>query len=173
MRPLSEYVQDAANLSVEAFAELHGHYFLVKEPSQLDVVRGEDFEFHTDHGPVSKILDKRAPGASQPLSGSEVVPVKKKPGNPWPRMISVGRTRSCDISLRYPNISKLHAIFRTTERDTLELIDQGSVNGTLVNGESLSDARELNTGDRLSFGGIELEFMDAPRLIEQVRLVHG
>ena len=173
MRPLSEFAEDATKLSLDEFVEMHGRWFLVKQASPMDVIRGEDFEFQTDHGPISKILELRAPGAASPVSGSEVVAIRKKPGNPWPRMISVGRTRGCDIALRYPNISKLHAIFRLTEAGTVEVIDQGSVNGTMINGEVVSDAREINSGDTLSFGGLELEVLDAARLIEQVRLVHG
>jgi pSer/pThr/pTyr-binding forkhead associated (FHA) protein len=37
--------------------------------------------------------------------------------------------------------------------------DLGSTNGTLLNGEILSERRQINPGDRITFGKTELVFI--------------
>jgi pSer/pThr/pTyr-binding forkhead associated (FHA) protein len=86
-------------------------------------------------------------------------PVAKKPGNPYPDRISVGRATNCDIVLRAPYLSKLHAHFSRDERGAWRLADNDSANGTRVNSARIPDgsAAPVAPGDRVSFGGLELE----------------
>src|SRR5262245_27832586 len=42
----------------------------------------------------------------------EILPVAKAAGNPYPDRISIGRARNCDVVMRDPTVSKLHAHFR-------------------------------------------------------------
>jgi hypothetical protein len=157
-------------MSLSEFAALHGEFFLVKRPAAVDRLRGDDFEFRTGSGTVSELM-RRAEleaGAEEP-SVTTVAPVRKKPGNLWPNMISLGRTRNCDIPLRFPNVSKLHAIFKLADDGSLVVVDQGSANGTKLNGAPIDSAESVRAGDRLSFGGIECELMDASRLVELCR----
>ena len=172
MRPLAEYADDAARLSLAEFSALHGEYFLLRAPLAIEVVRGDDFEFHTDAGSASKFLRDDAGGDP---SGAipEVAAVRKKPGNPWPRMISVGRNRTNDVVLRYANVSKVHAIIRLGADGALELVDKGSANGTRHNGHKLTGSVPLQVGDQIAFAGIECELLDAPTLMTRAREAVG
>lgn len=68
-----------------------------------------------------------------------------------PPVLSVGRTRACNIVVRAPSISKLHARFHLEPELSLE--DLGSRNGTHVNGERLGPGRRVvRPGDTIHFG---------------------
>src|ERR1700751_1190046 len=49
---------------------------------------------------------------SSPSRTMEVRSIVKTPGNPYPDRISIGRARNCDVAIRDPSVSKLHAHFR-------------------------------------------------------------
>jgi pSer/pThr/pTyr-binding forkhead associated (FHA) protein len=69
---------------------------------------------------------------------------------------TIGRTG--DIAIEDGRVSRLHA--SVTVRDgKYTLQDLGSTNGTKVNGTALpaSEQRELSVGDRISFGGFEVQ----------------
>ncbi|WP_236644235.1 FHA domain-containing protein [Sorangium cellulosum] len=102
---------------------------------------------------------------------SEVFEVAKAKGNPYPDQISVGRTRNCDVVLRHPSVSKLHAHFRQNAQGQLVLIDNGSQNGTRVNGKLLSENEpaEVAVGDVIQFGRLTASLLDAARLFDVVR----
>lgn len=108
------------------------------------------------------------------LFGTGVVfwPLRKKPGNPYPDRISVGRAANCDIVLRAPYLSKLHAHFWRTPDGSLQLSDNNSANGTRVNLTPLVGGVVVSVrpGDGISFGGLELELIDAGGLWETVVL---
>lgn len=77
----------------------------------------------------------------------------KRPGNPFPQVISVGRARNNDLALALQSISKLHGIF-TQDGDDWILGDHGSTNGIFVDGERLETRgkRKLVDGNVLRFG---------------------
>ncbi|GIU98810.1 MAG: phosphopeptide-binding protein [Actinomycetota bacterium] len=69
---------------------------------------------------------------------------------------TIGRLPACEIVLSDPAVSRRHA--RIVRRgDAFVLIDLGSTNGTLVNGEPVGE-RELQDGDRITVGTTVLEF---------------
>ncbi|MGK4001806.1 FHA domain-containing protein [Sorangium sp. So ce1036] len=102
---------------------------------------------------------------------SEVFEIAKAKGNPYPDQISVGRTRNCDVVLRNPSVSKLHAHFRRDAEQRLVLIDNGSQNGTRVNGKLLSEnePQVVAVGDVIQFGRLTTSLLDAARLFDIVR----
>src|SRR4051812_38906911 len=51
--------------------------------------------------------------------------------------VTVGRSRTCDISFRHPSVSKLLAVIELDGK-LLRVIDQGSRNGTQLNGKMLT-----------------------------------
>ncbi|WP_437764171.1 FHA domain-containing protein [Sorangium sp. So ce281] len=106
-----------------------------------------------------------------PGPASEVFQLVKAKGNPYLDQISVGRTRNCDVVLRHPSVSKLHAHFRRNEQGQLVLIDNGSQNGTRVNGKLLSESepQEVSVGDVLQFGRLTTSLLDAAALFDLVR----
>jgi pSer/pThr/pTyr-binding forkhead associated (FHA) protein len=66
------------------------------------------------------------------------------------RALRLGRSPDNDIILRDPATSGHHA--RVERRgDTFWIVDLGSTNGTLVNGEPIQE-KELNSGDRVTIG---------------------
>lgn len=50
------------------------------------------------------------------------------------RTLSVGRARECDLNWEDPTVSVRHAVFEPHPSGVLVLTDQGSTNGTYVNG---------------------------------------
>jgi hypothetical protein len=129
----------------------------------------------TDSQPIAFRTVAASPAAyrKQPPAGpaAEVFEVVKAPGNPYPDQISVGRTRNCDIVLRNPSVSKLHAHFRKDEQGRAVLVDNGSHNGTRVNGRLLTESEPqlVTIGDVIQFGRMTTTLLDAARLFDLVR----
>lgn len=91
-----------------------------------------------------------------------VLPVAKAANNPYPDRVSVGRARNCDIVVREPSVSKLHAVVRI-DGDAFSLVDIGSQNGTYLNGQRLvaNEAASIALNDEILFGNVNARFMDA------------
>jgi pSer/pThr/pTyr-binding forkhead associated (FHA) protein len=70
--------------------------------------------------------------------------------------VRLGRSPDNDVILRDPATSGHHA--RLERRgDQFWIVDLGSTNGTMVNGESVQE-KQLNNGDRLTIGQNALHF---------------
>src|SRR5438552_1602915 len=67
----------------------------------------------------------------------------------------VGRAAG-DLAIEDPRISRRHALFKAVE-EALEVEDLGSSNGTWVNGERITDATRLRSGDLVELGGTVIE----------------
>jgi len=76
------------------------------------------------------------------------------------RSCSVGRGDDNDLRLEVAGISRYHALVRRTEGGW-EVLDQGSTNGSFVNGERVERA-PLRHGDRVRFHETEFLFEDLP-----------
>ena len=100
----------------------------------------------------------------------EVLPVVKAAGNPYPDRVSVGRARNCDIVMRDPSISKLHAHFRVGG-PKVELVDIDSQNGTRINGRALAPHQpaQVSNGDTVLFGSVACKLVDAAALYDLLR----
>jgi hypothetical protein len=98
----------------------------------------------------------------------EVLEVSKAPGNPYPERISVGRARNCDVVMRDPSVSKLHAHFRVREAGRLDLVDLGSQNGTRINGRPLAPNAPdwVGPGDTILFGAVSAKLVDSDALFD-------
>ena len=70
--------------------------------------------------------------------------------------VTMGRLPECTISFDDPNISRQHASIRP-EGDGFVLTDDGSTNGTRVNGAAVTSHR-LSDGDRIEVGATTIEF---------------
>ena len=101
----------------------------------------------------------------------ELIEVCKAKGNPYPDRISVGRARNCDVVMRDPSVSKLHAHFRTRDAGRLDLVDLGSQNGTRINGFPLPpNAPEwVSAGDTIVFGAVTATLVDSEALFEMLQ----
>ncbi|MBK7395125.1 MAG: FHA domain-containing protein [Myxococcales bacterium] len=74
-----------------------------------------------------------------------------------PRVV-LGRSASCDLRLPDASVSARHASIRA-QNAVWVLVDEGSTNGTFLNGERLAvqSARKIETGDRVVLGRMQLE----------------
>lgn len=87
--------------------------------------------------------------------------------------ITVGRARTCDVVVDNYSVSKLHAsIAHDTERDLYLLADEGSRNGTRIDGNPVDalGGVVLYAGARVSFGAASYVFLDPPTLRKLARL---
>ncbi|MCA9661811.1 MAG: FHA domain-containing protein [Myxococcales bacterium] len=96
-----------------------------------------------------------------------VLKISPRPGSRAPEQIVVGRTARADVCLPYPRISKHHAHFREVD-GALELVDNGSTNGTYIDGVRLEEGVPvaLPPDCIIHFGKYETRFM-APEVFRQ------
>jgi len=96
----------------------------------------------------------------------KVVALEKSNRNAFKTKITVGRAKNNDVIIRAGKISKIHAAF-VIGKDDWQLMDMGSVNGTVVNGERLEKNRsiKLNSGDMISFWRYVFEYHDLDSFI--------
>jgi len=73
------------------------------------------------------------------------------------RVISIGRDPSNDLVLSDSMVSRRHAILEQRD-DVFVLRDNGSANGTLVNGDKLEREHTLRDGDLVAIGSARLLF---------------
>ena len=65
--------------------------------------------------------------------------------------LTIGRDSGCDVVVPDPEVSRVHAVVRQNGPD-LEIEDQGSSNGTRVNGRPVAGRMPLRPGDRIELG---------------------
>ncbi len=73
----------------------------------------------------------------------------------------IGRSRSNDIVINHPSVSRFHAEAEY-HQGRIYLRDLDSTNGTQVNGKLIKEKR-LNDGDVVIFGGVKFEFREVAR----------
>ncbi len=78
-----------------------------------------------------------------------------KPG--WTRL---GRSPEADIRLDDPSVSRRHALVVRTPEDELQIIDDRSLNGVIVNGKPVHWCR-LEGGDEVVIGAFRLLVLSA------------
>ncbi len=71
--------------------------------------------------------------------------------------LTIGRSSRNDICISDPFASRLHAEIRR-ENDQVLLMDNGSANGTFVNGRRVTGTVLLNVGDMVRIGETEIEY---------------
>jgi|GEM_PF-1426290 len=87
--------------------------------------------------------------------------------------LSIGRSERCDIVLKDPLASRVHATLHIGE--IIELEDQGSQNGTLLGAERLlhNQRASLESGEPVRIGSTLLVLQWAPRSADAVSVVRG
>lgn len=149
------------------FTERFPHDFLIKRPeTTVRAAPDELMRFETTPMKIDEVSDE------QMLQGGGrllVLPVTKRGDNPYPDRLSVGRASTCDIPLRLASVSKLHAHLQLGEDEVLRVVDR-SQNGTMVNGRRLDQGipTPVLYGDRISFGGLELELLSSEQFYDLV-----
>lgn len=81
-------------------------------------------------------------GELVPVGGGDPIPLRRG-------VLTVGRRESCDISLKFPNVSGLHCELAYKDAGFWQVRDLGSTNGIKVNGERVLN-RPLRPGDEIA-----------------------
>ena len=138
----------------EGFRRKYPHSFLVLRYSPPD--ESEEADLQTVETKLSDFdhEDKRKPIV-------KIIPLEKSNRNAFKTKITLGRAKNNDVIIRASKVSKIHAAF-IVGKDSWQLMDMGSVNGTVVNGERLekSQSIKLNSGDMISFWRYVFEYHD-------------
>jgi len=116
-------------------------------------------------------LEGQKGGAAARRYHGRLVFVAKRPGNPFPNMISIGRATSNDIVFALETISKLHGYF-LREGDVWFYTDYQSTNGTIVNDRKVQkgEKRLVTDGDRFELGlDVKAQFLHPGSLYERIR----
>src|SRR5690348_9543869 len=114
LESLGRYVAMAQELQRAQFAKENPHPFLVhvapnarltENPWEEKVAFSTDVRDFTE--PDDDDEDEEEPTSTRVI----VVPVRKREGGLFTQRVGVGRARNCDVVLRFPSVSKLHAQF--------------------------------------------------------------
>jgi hypothetical protein len=163
MDPIISLLKAARTLTVSEFvAQQRGHFLLKRPRRGARPLEEPTFGFQT----VVAKLD------IDPFCDEwRIVPVTKRPGNPFPERMTVGRTTNCDIVLRFPFISKVHAHILREPGGGFSVHDNRPQNFSFYQGRMLppGSTQKLSVGDSIGFGSLEFEFVDAARLHEILR----
>jgi adenylate cyclase len=81
-------------------------------------------------------------GELVPVGGGDPIPLRRG-------ILTIGRRESCDISLKFPNISGMHCELAYKDAGYWQVRDMGSTNGIKVNGERVLN-RALRPGDEIA-----------------------
>lgn len=95
----------------------------------------------------------------------------KRPGNPFPNFVSVGRAMNNDVVMSVETVSKLHAYF-TFEDGGWMITDHRSTNGTQLNGRTVPPEmpEPVADGDRILFGKeVSVVFLSPEALYERTK----
>ncbi|HEY5958391.1 MAG TPA: FHA domain-containing protein [Polyangiaceae bacterium] len=164
MEDLSSYSSLARTATEAEFVAQSNPLFLVKRPkfrpSQARAPMAISFE--TQHTKLE--VDPYA-------TEWRVAQVRKREGNPYPDRFSIGRAPNCDVVIRLPSVSKVHAHILVNGPQSYAVRDNQASNSTFVNGRKLETkgTAQLHIGDELAFGSLELEFVDAARFYQILR----
>ena len=77
------------------------------------------------------------------------------------KKIILGRHKGCDLPLPHSSVSRNHAIIKVISGRCLLIEDNGSSNGTYVNGKKIT-AHPLELGDTIQIGPYEIEIKEKP-----------
>ena len=86
---------------------------------------------------------------------------------------SIGRSKSCDISLPDATMSRDHAVLLRRDEGWF-ICDTGSKSGVLVNGKKIQDRQLVNVGDSVTMGSTTLTLWNADQKpLERRRIFTG
>jgi hypothetical protein len=162
--PIERFREDADRLSADEFDSRHGSAFLLLSATSLTQPKS---------GTATEVnlLDfGEADGAGERTAGLsvQVFPVRAATES-LTHLVTVGRTSRNDLTIPDISVSRFHAFFRRTPDGRFQLHDAGSTNGTTVNGISVRTKEagpptDLETGDNVRFGQIDVTFLKADAL---------
>jgi hypothetical protein len=158
-----DLAQELKTLGAEAFRTRYPHPFLVVRYSPPD--DSEEVEIQTVE---TQLQDFSPDKERRPII--KVIPLIKSDRNAFKSKILLGRAKNNDVVLRASKVSKVHAAF-VVGKDEWQLMDMGSVNGTLVNGERLEKNQSvpLKNGEMITLWRYVFEYYDLESFTEILR----
>jgi len=102
---------------------------------------------------------------------NRVMFLAKRPGNPFPHLIAIGRSAKNDLVIAVETVSKMHGYF-VNEDGQWHFTDHGSTNGSRLNDRMLEPRRKmlLSDHDLLQLGSqVVLEFLGPEALYDRVK----
>ncbi|MCM1286049.1 MAG: FHA domain-containing protein [Acetobacter sp.] len=82
--------------------------------------------------------------------------------------ISIGKSKSNDIVLMMPGVSRFHAVI-SKRRKEWTITDTFSKTGIIINGEKIDGKAVIEDGDVIEIGSVSLKFVCADAISQQVR----
>jgi FHA domain-containing protein len=158
-----DYIPESTlGLDSETFSEQFPHaVLLVEAPSSAS----ESTEFLTLAGKQQSELAKEA---------GRLIRIRKRGGNPFAMMITIGRALNNDIHIPGKDISKFHA-YLSQVGEGWQITDAGSTNGTFIAGEQLPlrTARPLELGASVILGSTQVTILQGNLLYQHLTLTTG
>ena len=78
----------------------------------------------------------------------------------------IGRSKSCDVTISYPTVSRNHAVITRYDDGSWTVSDAGSKGGTFVNDRQVQICA-LTARDRINIGGVEMQLQPITARQEQ------
>ncbi len=161
-QPIEAFIEDAKLLDAEAFAERHGQAFLLLS---AELLKPRDTS--------STALQLMAEEGEERTSGLSTVVFAIRTGD---HIATLGRAAENDVVIPDSSISRNHALMKQREAGGFMILDAGSSNGSIVNGQNVlvrghGPATPLKPGDNLRLGAVDLTFLDAPRFREYAAMM--
>lgn len=82
--------------------------------------------------------------------------------------ISIGKSKSNDIVLVMPGVSRFHAVI-SKRRKEWTITDTFSKTGVVINGKKIADKAVIEDGDIIEIGSVSLKFVCADAISQQAR----
>jgi len=76
------------------------------------------------------------------------------------KVVTIGRSPANTIQIIDNAASRKHCMIKKDPEDTYTLVDMGSANGTMVNGERVASEHSLEPEDRIKIGKTILVFKE-------------
>jgi hypothetical protein len=153
--------EDAQRLDPEAFEARHGSAFLLVSAAS---VGGRSSSSATE---MLLGLESDDPSANTATVAVVVYPLRQRSESKG-HLVTIGRDPKHDVVIPDPTVSRFHA-FGKLEEGTFVIHDEGSSNGTTVNGafvpgRGMGPPTQLKPGDTVKLGQVETTFTDAKAL---------
>lgn len=162
---IERWLAELQQCSAAQFVARHpGLFFLVGHANSPS----DRVDFKTCDGKSRMALLAEAARSEQ--NALFVIPINKSPLNPYMDRISVGRARNCDVVIRHPSVSKLHAHVRVHDDGTHTITDLGSHNGTRIGDRLLTPhvSEPLSLNGVVILGTVVMRVVDAPHLRQEL-----
>jgi pSer/pThr/pTyr-binding forkhead associated (FHA) protein len=151
MQPIQDYRQLALGLSLPDFMHRYADPFLILDAAALRAV-----DRRLAQGKTIDRLVLTGPSAGR----GELLVAQLVPRNPSERVVTIGVSDTCDITIDDASISKQHAFFDRAG-DSWRVWDNDSAAGTFVNDKPVTfqTPHPLVPGDYITLGSVDVTFL--------------